>query len=346
MTDAAPTELTPAPKSHRRLLIILAIIAVIVIALIVGLFLYASSAAASKASDYDDDYAAWKAKEKPILLAVTAKLPKGLYDLEDDNTTKSLAAQKKACDVFAASRQKLTAGAGRLPTMGHNGLLAKVSSDYSDAGDTAERRTKAVRAYVKTSSATLAQLERDCRWNIAYNRATAAPQKLYDKAQKYTMTADEPGVHCSDKNGCLSSIRSKRKAYADLRIKAIKMRQKSLLGLLKSKDCERTSYRQACRTIATSYARTSNYRLTAERYVITAKKTVDDPNIDKHNAKHQKLVKKATKVNDAAVLAVVPELKKNKNLRGYLDWTDVFFANVADLEMDALKDARAAFKKL
>ncbi|MEJ7634048.1 hypothetical protein [Aeromicrobium sp.] len=124
----------PAPRNKRRLLIVLGVIALVVVALVVGLFVYASSAAGAKASDYDEDYAIWKSKEKPVLLAATARLPKGTYPRKDTTSPRGIATQEGGCDAVAASRVDVASSADRLPTVGDNGLMASISSDYSDAG--------------------------------------------------------------------------------------------------------------------------------------------------------------------------------------------------------------------
>ncbi|KRC66528.1 hypothetical protein ASE12_18185 [Aeromicrobium sp. Root236] len=345
MTDTATTE-PNQPTSRRRLLIVLAAVLVVVIALIVGSFLYAASAANGKASDYDDAYAAWKAKDKAVLLAATAKLPVDTYLRKDTSSAKGLAKQKKGCDAVAAAREDLADAARRLPTMGDSGFMAKVSSKYSDAGDRSERRAKLVATYVSTASKTLAQVERDCRWNIAYNTSAVKPNKLWKDTEKYLMkgTGSEPGVTCSEKV-CISSITKKKNKYADLRIRALKEQRKTL-ALLKSKDCEATSYGRACVTLAKSYASTVRTSLASYTFIRKTASTVGNNGIDKRQAKERKAWKAAVKADRAAVLKVAPELKKSKDLKASPSWTDIFFAHVDKRLLAGLKDERAAIGKL
>lgn len=344
MSDAA----APGPTSHRRLFVVLIVIAIVVIGLIAGLFLFASSAAGSKVSDYDKAYAAWKAKDRPILLAATAKLPAGTYLTKDVTTAKGFAAQTKGCDAVAASRKKLRAAAENLPTMGTSGVLGKVSSDYRDAGDTSDRREKVVRTYVKAASATLGQLERDCRWNIAYNTSTIKPAKPYEKSSDYVMQAGdrEPGgISCPGPRTCISSIKKKQVTYAKLRLKYVALARSGSLPLY-GKRCEATSYGPACRLIEKSFA---NYLTTSHRayeYVRTAKSTTNNPRIGKEFDKIDKARSQYDPEIRKAVLALDPALKKDKDVRKYPTWTDHFFARMGKLLLAELKDERAAIEKL
>jgi hypothetical protein len=344
MTDTA----TPAPTSHRRLFIILAVTAIAVIALIAGLFLYASSAAGSKASAYDEDYAAWKAKEKPILLAATAQLPTGTYVTKDFTTSKGLAMQKKGCDAVAVSRRRLRAAADRLPTMGTNGVFGKVSSDYSDAGDTSGRREKAVRAYAKAASATLAQLERDCRWNITFNTSTIKPAKPYEKSSDYVLQPGdrEPGgIYCPGPRTCISSIKNKQVTYADLRLEYVALTRSGSLPLY-GKKCEATSYGSACQIIEKSF---DNFLTTSRHsydYIRTAKSTTNNPRIHQEFDKIDKARDQYGPQIRKAVLALDPGLKRDKRVRESPSWTDYFFARMAKLQLADLKDERAAIDSL
>ncbi|VXC23985.1 hypothetical protein [Aeromicrobium sp. 9AM] len=350
MTDAATPELTPAPKSRRRLFIILAIIAVVVIALIAGSYLYASSAAGSKASDYDDDYAAWKAKEKPILLAATASVPHGTYVRKNASTPKALATQKEGCDAVADSRKKLADAADGLPKMATGGFLSKVSSDYSEAGDKSARREKTVRAYVKAATSALAQVERDCRWNIGYNASGVAPDKLWDSSDKYALEPGdtEPGgIFCGKgREGCVSSIAKKKNTYADLRLKAIKQYTARNLKYFSADTCGRTSYGAACKVFRQAYVGQNRLQAKNYRYVRTMKSSVNNPKLNKNNNTYDKLVKSNGPKIRKAVLALDPALRKDKDVRNYPWWTDHFLARMGAMVLADLKDERAAIAKL
>lgn len=337
------------PKSHRRLYLILAAIAVVVIALIVGAFLYASSAGSSKASDYNDNYAAWQAKDKPILLAATAALPKGTYLSKDVTTTKALATQKEGCDAVAAQHKKLIAAASRLPTVG-NGLLGTFSSDYGDAGDKSDHRKTVVQAYLKKASATLAQIERDCRWNIDFNAAEAKPDKLWASSVKYNVKpgGTEPGgIFCAKgKTSCVSSIAKKKNKYADLRIKAIKLYRAQDAKFYGSKECKATSYGSACAIIAKTSDAYHALRLKNYQYIRTMKSSVNNSALSAHNTALDELnASNMTKIRKA-VLALRPELKEDKKFQDAPLWTDHFFAQMGKLGLADLEDGRAAIKNL
>jgi hypothetical protein len=341
---------SPSPKNHRRLLIILAAVVVVVIALIVGSFLYASSAASSKASDYDHAYAAWKAKEKPILLAGTSAVPKGTYLSKNSTTVKALATQKKGCDAVATSRKKLTAAADGLPTMGTNGFLGKLSSEYSDTGDKSDRRHKVVQAYVKRASATLAQLERDCRWNVGYNASVVKPNKLWSSSGKYSLEPGETepgGIFCAKgKNNCISSIAKKKNTYADLRIKATKLYQARVAKFYGSKQCRITSYSSACGVLLKTSAAYQKLQLKNYQYVRTMKSSVNNSKLDQHNKALDKLYADDLPRVRKAVQAVDPAFKKDKEIRRSPRWSDHFFARMSTILLADLKDERAAIEKL
>ena len=344
MSDAA----TPETTSHRRLFIILAVVAIVVIALIAGLFLYASSAAAGKVSDYDDDYAAWKAKEKPVLLAATASVPHGTYLTKNYTTPQGLAAQKKGCAAVTTSRKKLIASADRLPTMDGGGLLAKASSDYSDAGVASDRREKAVRTYVKAASATLAQLGRDCQWNIAYNASTIKPSKAYEKSKDYLLQPgdrESAGIYCPGPNTCISSIKKKQHAYADLRLKYVSLSRSESYALY-GKKCEATSYASACRIMAKSYDNSLKVQRRAYTYMRTMKSSTNNPRILKEFKKIEKAGETYDSAIRKAVLALDPALRKDKKVRTSPGWTDHFFARMGRVLLADLKDERAAIQKL
>lgn len=348
MTDAA----SPEPTSRRRLLIILAVIAIVVIALFAGLFLYASSAAGSKASDYDDDYAAWKAKEKPVLLAATAKLPTGTYLSTDDVTSaKALATQKKGCDAVAASRKKVEAAADSLPTVGGNGLLGKVSSDYKDAGDISDRRGTTVQAYVKAASKTLAQVEQDCRWNIAYNAAASQPHKLWEKSRKYALKPGdrEPGgILCAPvhKTACVSSIAEKKNTYADLRIKATKLYLARNSKFFSTKACGATSYGAACGVMRNVFVGNNKLELKNYHYIRTMKSSVNNAKLRANNKALDKYYERNEPKIRKAVLALDPALKKDKKARESPSWTDYVLARFDKVMLADLKDERVALAKL
>jgi hypothetical protein len=354
MTDAAtpvPTGQTPEPTSHRRLYIILAAIVIAVIALFAGLFLYASSAAGGKVSDYDDAYAQWKAKEKPILLAATKKVPTGTYVIKNSTTTKGLATQKKGCDAVTASLKDVDAASDRLPKMGTNGLLGKVSSDYSDAGDKSDRRAKVVRAYVKAASGTLTQLERDCRWNIARNTAAVKSEKAWDKGKKYLLKPGETepgGIFCPQERGttCVSSITKKKNTYADLRIKATKLYGSTTLKFYSPKECGETSYGAACRVIFKAYSDQNNLQLKNYRYVRAMKSSVNNSTLTEKNKKLDKLADRNEPKIRKAVLGLDPALKRDKKIRKYPTWTDRFLGRMGKLLLADLKDERATIGKL
>lgn len=343
MTDAAAT---PSPTGRRKLFIIVGVIALVVIALLVGGFLYAASSADAKASDYEDDFAAWKSKDQPVLLAATAKVPDGTYLRTETGSRKALAKQKKGCDAVTASRKKVEDAAGRLPTIKATGLLATISSDYSDAGDTSEARDKAVRAYAKDASAALAQIERDCRWNIALNTATTKDDKTFDESTKLlAKNGTEPGVTCSYET-CVSSITKKKNKYADLRTKSLKIYRATTLKLYKSKDCEATSYGSACRVIAKAYDASTRQQLANYAFIRKAKSTVDNPGIDKGNDKTDKINKRNQPRIKKAVVALNPAFRKSKQIQKYPSWTDNLFSTSAKLLLKELKAQRAALEKL
>ncbi|MDX6275965.1 MAG: hypothetical protein QOJ72_93 [Nocardioidaceae bacterium] len=341
---------SPDPRSRRRLYIILTAIAVVVIALIAGSFLYGSSVAGGKASDYDHDYASWRTKQKPILLSATATVPKGTYLKSDANTVKALATQTKGCDTVAAERKKLVTAAGRLPTMGTSGLLGKLNSDYSDARERSDRRAKIVHAYVKSASAKLAQIERDCRWNIGVNKSAVEPDKLWSSSKKYAMKPGdtEPGgIFCAKgKDGCVSSIAKKKNKYADLRIKAAKLYRAAGVKFYNSKECRATSYGSACDVLFKTSDAYQKLQLKNYQYVRTMKSSVNNANLPKHNKALDKLYAADLPKVKKAVLALDPALKKDKTVRAYPKWSDHFFARMAKLLLADLKDQRAALEKL
>lgn len=346
MTELA----TPGSMNRRRLYLILTAIAVAVIALTVGLFVYGASAAGGKASDYDRDYKTWQSKEKPILLAATATVPKGTYLKTDATTAKALTTQKKGCDAVAAARKRLTSAANRLPTMGSSGLLAKLSSDYSDARDESARREKIVHAYVKSASSKLAQIERDCRWNIDSNAARVEPDRLWKSSGKYALDPGdtEPGgIFCpKGKDGCVSSIPKKKNTYADLRIRATKLYQASVEKFYGSKDCRATSYGSACDVLFDTAETYQKLQLKNYQYVRTMKSSVNNDNLPKHNKALDKLYDASLPKVKKAVLALDPALKKDKTVRKYPKWSDHFFARMARLLLADLNDERAALEKL
>lgn len=342
MTDAA----TQAPKSRKKTFILLGVIALVLIAVVVGGFLYAASSAGTKASDYHDDFAAWKKKDQPVLLAATAKVPNGTYLRKDSTSPKALAQQKKGCDAVMASRKKAEAAAGRLPTIEATGLLAKISSDYSEAGDTSAGREKVVRSYLKEAAAALAQIERDCQFNIAVNTATTKDDKSFTESTKLlAKNGTEPGVTC-DEDACVSSITKKKNKYADLRTKGLKIYRSTTLKLYQSKDCKATSYGAACRVVANAYDSVTKQQLANYAYIRKAKSTVDNPGIDKGNAKANKISERNEPRIKKAVLALDPDLAKNKEIRKYPGWTDMVFSISAKTLLSELKAQRAAIEKL
>jgi len=346
MTDAATTE-PSQPTSRRRLLIILAAVVVVVIALVVGSFLYAASAANGKVSDYDDAYATWKAKDKPVLLAATAKVPSGTFLTKDMATTKGLAKQQAGCNQVAASSKKIRAAADRLPTIGSGGLYGKVSSDYSDAGDKAARRARSVAAYVDAATKALAQIERDCRWNIAYNTSTIKPAKPYEKSGDYLVQPGgrEPGgITCPGPRTCISSIAKKKATYSRLRLQYVALTRSGSLPLF-GKKCEATSYGKACKLIAKSF---DHYLTVARRTYVYVRdhRSTDNPRVGKEFDKMQAAGERYEPQERKAVLAIDPALKADKRIRKSPTWTDPFFARMATVHLADLKDERAAIGRL
>lgn len=349
MTDAA----SPAPrKSHRRLIIIVTAVVAVLVALVGGGYAYASSAADDELADYDDAYSTWKSKDRPVLLAATATLPSGTYVREDPYTAKSLAGQKKGCDAVAAQRKKLGRSVDRLPAMATNGLLGTISSSYSDAGDTSDRRKQIVQTYVKTASKTLDQLERDCRWNIAYNAAAARPDKMWTSASKYGLKPGdtEPGgVFCSKDSkdgGCVSSIAKKKNKYADLRVKAAKLYGARITKFYSSKECGTTSYAAACPVMLKAFDAYNDRQLKNYQYIRSMKSSIDNKVLPQNNEALDKIGKGNRPAIRKAVLALDPALGKDKEVRDYPDWTDHFFARTAKLLLARLADERAAIEKL
>ena len=344
MTDAA----TPEPTSHRRLFIVVAGVAPPLVARNAGVVRFASSAAGSKASDYDDEFAAWKAKEKPILLAATAKVPNGTYLIDGMATTKGLARQQKGCDAVAKSRKQLEAAAGRLPTVSGGGVLGTVSSDLSKAGDASERREKTVKAYLGAAAKTLAQVERDCRWNIGFNRSTIKSAKPYQKSMDYLLQPGdrEPGgILCPGPNTCISSIKKKQEAYADLRLEYVAL-DRSTTRPFFGKKCEATSYRSACKIIAKSYDHVLAVERRTYEYIRTTKSTTNNPRIRAEFEKMDKARDRYTPEIRKAVLALDPALAKDKRVKKSPSWTDPFFRRMSQIMLSGLKDERAAIEKL
>lgn len=336
--------------SRRRLLVVLGVIAVVLIALMAGLLWYGASAAGNKASGYDDDYAAWKAKDKPVLLAATAELPDDTYVFENDSTAKALAAQKKGCDAVAEARASVKTAAGRLPKMGDSGLLGTLSSDYHDAGARSDRRAKVVRKYVEAASKTLAQIERDCRWNISVNSTVAAPTKLFDKAAKNLLKPGdvEPGgIYCdTSADSCVSSIAKKKNAAADLQIEAVKLQRSTRLKVYQSKECAGSSYGVSCEALAAAFDARTKARLAAYEFIRKTKTSVNNGKIHEMFEKSDKVTKKHDAIVSKAVLALDPALKDNKALVKNPDWTDLFFAITAKSLLEKLDFQRSAIEKL
>ncbi|KQV75869.1 hypothetical protein ASC61_13105 [Aeromicrobium sp. Root344] len=348
MTDAATTE-PSQPTNRRRLLLVLGAVLIVVIALVVGSFLYAASAAKGKASDYDDAYAAWKAKDKPVLLAATAKVPSTTFPIKGDvYTAKSRRSQKQGCDAVAASRKDIAAAADRLPTIDGGGLLGTVSSDYSDAGDHSVKRQKVVKAYVKRASAALAQIERDCRFNIKVNSTSAAYSKVFNQATKYLLKRgqSEGNGSCTSFDTCVSPLASKKNKYADLRLKATRMYESTGLKLWTSSACTETSFKTACRTIGQAYTASTKQQLKNYRYVRTSRSAVNNPGISKGNKKLDKIAAQGQKRIRKAVLALGPAYAKDKKVRRSPGWTENFFTLSARILLDDLADERAALGKL
>lgn len=349
MTETAAT--TPAPKSRKRLLLVLAAIALVVIALVVGGFLYASSSASTKASDYQDDYAAWKDKDQPVLLAATGKVPRGTYLRTSTETRKALATQQKGCDAVASSLTKVEAAADRLPTVDATGLLATISSDYSDAGDASKAREKVVRAYVKDASAALTQIHRDCSWNISYHRVSGEYGKAYAKGEKYLLKpgqTEPSGVFCPKDRGttCVSSIATKKNTYAKLRIAATRLYRAKTLKTYASKDCSATSYGPVCGVLFKAYGASSKQQLKNFLYIRTMKTSIDNPQLTKNNARLEKVTKRNGPVIKKAVLALDPKVAKNKDVRKYPGWSDNFFSVTAKQLLKDLTAQRTALEKL
>ena len=352
MTDAASTEPSQPvnqPASRRKLIIIVAAALLVVTALIVGSFLYAGSAANGKVSDYDDAYAAWKTKEKPVLLAATAKVPSTTFPVKGDvYSAKSRRAQKQGCDAVAKSRKDIATAADRLPTIGTGGLYSKVSSDYSDAGDRSAKRQKAVKAYVKRASAALAQIERDCRFNIKVNTTSAASSKVYNQATKYLIKRgqSEGNGSCTSFDTCVSPLAAKKNKYADLRLKATRLYQSTGLKLWTSSACTETSYKSACRTIGQAYTASTTQQLKNYRYVRTSASAVNNPGISKGNKKLDKIAAQGQKRIKKAVLALGPVYAKDTKVRRSPGWTENFFTVSARILLDDLEDERAAIGTL
>jgi hypothetical protein len=346
MTDTASQ---PAP-SRRRLIIIVAAAVVVVVALVVGVVAYGSHAASSTASSYDDDYAAWKAKDRQVLLDATAKLPAGTYLLQETASAKALAKQRKGCAAVAASQKKLTSAAGRLPTVGGS-AFGGLSSAYGDAQDRSDRRERVVRAYVKAASGALAQIQRDCQWNIDYNAAATKRIKLYAKAQTYVLQpgGTEPnGVYCpsGNKRTCISSITKKKNAYADASRAAVKHYQATSLKLLASQECAATSLGSAsCKAMATSYGDAARVRLATFKYVRTTRSASNNDRIGKEFDKISQAETRAERAVSKVVLAAKPELKKNKTAAKYPSWSDHTFLVLDKLLLRGLDAERAAVTK-
>jgi hypothetical protein len=341
MTDVA------TPRSRRRLFVIVGVIAVAVVALIVGGLLYGASAASDKAAGYDKDFAAWKAKDKPVLLAATAKLPTGTYLDKNTSGTKQLATQKKGCDAVAASRKKVKAVADRLPTMGGS-MFGGLSSDFGDASDRSDRRAAIVGDYVKAASATLTQLERDCRWNISYNAAATRAATLFEKSNKYLISNGtvEPGAVCRNKDGCFSSITKKKNAYAALRLEALKLYRTNALPLMGRTKCGTTSYGTACKAVATMNDRTTATDLKLYTIIRASKDVVDDPKILSALSRSTKVDASTRKATREAIVKAFPEVKDDTKVTKAPDSPDEFLRRMAAVLLDKLDTERAALQKL
>lgn len=337
---------SPSRKSHRRLLIILAAVLGLVIAIVVGSYFYASSVASSKVSDYKHDFAAWEAKDESALLAATAALPTDTYVTSSDpGTTAALTRQKRACGEIASSLKDVKRESDRIPELPSSGLLKRVSSDYQAAGDMSDHRARVIRAYAGRASAILAQLERDCSWNIAWNAAYGEASALYKKSETYT-SKSEPGFICDAKEGCISSIAVKKNAFADLRIKAAALERKTTLKQLQSADCRATSYGEACRTLANSYSALLGAELAYDKYVRASRSSVGDSGIDVRVDKLVKVEKKNLVANRKAVLALNPHLKDDKDVVSDPTWSDNFFEVMAKMRLAELDGQRLALERL
>ncbi|MCW2831650.1 MAG: hypothetical protein JWP31_2342 [Aeromicrobium sp.] len=340
MTDTATA------RRSRRPWIIGAVVLVVVILMIVAVIIAGSKSANGAADNYEDDFAAWQKKQTPVLLAAARSVPAGTYVLKRQSEKKQLARQAKGCDKIESSIDRIAAARKSLPTLGGN-TFGALSSSFGDASDQSETREKIVDDYVEAATATLEQLQRDCRWNIAFNSASTESSKLYETSQKYLLKAGgvEPGATCPGKVDCISSITKKKNTYADLQIKAQKSytaKAKKLWG----DECAKTSLGSMCSTFSKASDDYAAASLRSSRYIRSTASTIDNMTIRKNSAALQKVGKR----NDVRILKALkkelPDLRIDKKLKASPGYTDLLFPRVAKMLLADLSTKRAALKKL
>ncbi|MEJ7634049.1 hypothetical protein [Aeromicrobium sp.] len=205
-----------------------------------------------------------------------------------------------------------------------------------------------MQAYAKAAAKALGQLERDCRFNLAVNKASVRPGKVYDQATKFLLKdgVTEPGGVFCDQATCVSSIAKKKNSYADLRIKSTKLYRSTALKLYQSEQCSGTSYRAACKTLAAVYDAETKAQLRGYEYVRGTRSALNNDKISKMLGQAAKVSREVRPRLRKAVLALDPSFKADKTIAKYPGWTDNFFPTAGKLVLDKLDDERAAIEKL
>lgn len=338
---------TPAKKRGRKGWLLGGIGLVLVLLLIGGAIALGFVQAGSKAQAYERDFRAWTAKDKKVLLAVTAKLPADTYILKGDVSEKKLLdRQTKGCDQVGVALAKVK-DAGKVPTVGGS-FLGGLRSSYQDAEKDSKRREAAVRKFRVAAEKALAQVRADCRWNVAYNTASGAGDPEWEKSKKMLDPPGQvaPGIRCNDEDGCIPHIDAEKNTYADLRITSIDKTLKARTALFAPGKCEKTSYgAKGCETYlanVTSYAKASR-----AAYVVIRKaaSSIDNAEIRKAQDHTSSVSKKNDRTFQAFFHQEFAEIT-DKEVRESPGWTDKFFTVVGTGILKRLTSDRTALEKL
>lgn len=323
-TTPTPSGSAPAPASGPLGRAWIALIIALVLVLGLGGAAYGvHHAGNSKADDYAKALSAWDG-EKDKLVSAPTTATSGLWDFGKSSEDKSVAKQKVACARVDKLRKSVAKDANALPTTG-GGLFKVLSSSYRKAAKNSAAREKAARAYAKAADSMLAQLHKDCLWNIRYNSSDSGSKKYWDQAEKLVLKNghSEGGITCSDKRDCVPATSANRVKYADLRLKANKIDETYYLKLVGDGACAATSYGKVCEAMKADWV--TYYDNEAHYNTLVKHSNSSDPGIAKEITRLEKSNAAATKKFKAALDSLHPEFKTDKRLSKSPFWTEAYF---------------------
>jgi hypothetical protein len=289
---------------------------------------------------YVQDFERWEKNEKPQLASNASLMPITAMDYPGEVVKEDLQAQEAGCKEVGETRKTLNRAATALPEIADWPLLPLMNPDYKHALDNDERRHRQAETYRAEADKVLAAMQRDCAFDTKYLAAIQRYNDLIDDADKLLDPKGPTGggaYICEYKEGCIPVDPSRLMRYSRLMNKAHHHERSEVLSLYQSESCERTSYANACETIADAYRAYLKVDRAYIRLIVLGSYSETNAAVERSDRAWKKFERRAEKILESQH----PGLGSVSTFTYDPTSADAFFAGVAEPKIVDLLDMKA-----